>query len=33
MPTLPPELAAFSYVLDAQPTPVRDAVLCEEDNE
>jgi hypothetical protein len=25
MPTLPPELAAFSYLLDAQPTPVRDA--------
>jgi len=25
MPTLPPELAAFSYLLDAQPAPVRDA--------
>jgi phage-related protein len=25
MPTLPPELAAFSYLLDAQPTPMRDA--------
>ena len=25
MPTLPPELAAFSYLLDAQPAPMRDA--------
>jgi hypothetical protein len=25
MPTLPPELAAFSYLIDAQPAPVRDA--------
>jgi hypothetical protein len=25
MTTLPPELAAFSYLLDAQPAPVRDA--------
>ena len=25
MPTLPPELAAFSYLLDTQPAPVRDA--------
>ena len=25
MSTLPPELAAFSYLLDAQPAPVRDA--------
>ena len=25
MLTLPPELAAFSYLLDAQPAPVRDA--------
>jgi hypothetical protein len=24
MTTLPPELAAFSYLLDAQPAPVRD---------
>ena len=24
-PTLPPELTAFSYLLDAQPAPVRDA--------
>jgi hypothetical protein len=25
MTTLPPELAAFSYLLDTQPAPVRDA--------
>jgi hypothetical protein len=25
MTTLPPELAAFSYLLDAQPSPVREA--------
>ena len=25
MSTLPPELAGFSYLLDAQPAPVRDA--------
>jgi len=25
MTTLPPELATFSYLLDAQPAPVRDA--------
>jgi hypothetical protein len=25
MTTLPPELAAFDYLLDAQPAPVRDA--------
>ena len=25
MTTLPPELAAFSYLVDAQPEPVRDA--------
>jgi hypothetical protein len=25
MTTLPPELAAFSYLLDAQPAPMRDA--------
>ena len=25
MPTLPHELAAFPYLLDAQPAPVRDA--------
>jgi hypothetical protein len=25
MPTLPPELTAFSYLLDTQPAPVRDA--------
>jgi len=25
MPTLPPELAAFSYLLDAQPAPMRAA--------
>jgi hypothetical protein len=25
MTTLPPELTAFSYLLDAQPAPVRDA--------
>jgi hypothetical protein len=33
MTPLPPELAAFSYLLDAQSALVREAIFCEEDNE